>query len=75
MSTNESGPRCARCGRVLPFFGSDLAMPGELCSWCATGHGPSWQEYPEPDWWGGRALKRLIHRLRLDRFFFPGTKE
>lgn len=32
--------RCPRCGRVLAAPGP--AWPGELCSWCSTGHGPMW---------------------------------
>jgi hypothetical protein len=43
----------------------------ELCSYCLTGHGPEWQEYPEPDWWGGRWLMRS----RLTRWMFAGRNK
>ena len=48
--SESTGARCARCGRPINQTPSTWTptAPGELCSWCLTGHGPAWQEAPEP---------------------------
>lgn len=41
---------CPRCGRPLPSataggaIGQVPRAPQELCSWCLTGHGPTWTD-------------------------------
>ena len=59
-AVGEGRNRCARCGRPINQSASmsTPTVPGELCSWCLTGHGPNWVEYPEPDWPVGRWLKQ-----------------
>jgi hypothetical protein len=56
---SETG-HCARCGQPINRTAGAWTptAEGELCSNCHTGHGPGWQEFPEPDWWFGRWLRR-----------------
>ena len=67
-STDDPRPgRCPKCGRPLDTTTGAYAgpnWPGEVCSWCATGHGPGWaSDWTEPGWFVGRWLNRFAHWL------------
>ena len=61
--------RCPKCGRPLSTSTGAYAgptWPGEVCSWCATGHGPGWvSDFAESDWFVGRWLERNRFMLWL----------
>jgi len=41
-------------------------VPGELCSYCLTGHGPAWQDFPDPP---PNRFARFMLRHRITRWF------